>query len=99
MIKVPFKVFQVDSNDCGHIVKLKGFFLVCFQTIFLENIRVNVVNHFGSSNQDVDISFHPKSQGIEFEIDWILVVVKTDVFDMGPFEEHVVPVNLSEVLA
>ena len=99
MIKVPFKVFEVDRNDCGHIVKLKGLFLVCFQTIFLENIRVNVVNHFGSGNQNVDIAFHPEGQGIEFEIDRILVVIETDVFDMGPLEKHVVPVNLSKVFA
>ena len=38
VVKVPSQMFQVNRDDGRHVVQLKSLFLVCFQTVFLENV-------------------------------------------------------------
>ncbi len=52
-------MFDVDSDNSGHVVKLKGFFLIIFKAVILENIWIDIVNDFGSGYKNVNISFHP----------------------------------------
>lgn len=59
MIVVTFQMLQVDGDDCGHIVEFKGFLFVCFDTIFFEDIGIDVINKFRSCEEDIYISFHP----------------------------------------
>lgn len=99
VIEVPFKMFEIDGDDGGHVVKLKGFFLVGFEAAFLEDVGVDIVDDFGSREENVDVSFHPKSEGVEFKIDGVFMVVKADIADVGSFEEHVVTINFSEIFA
>lgn len=91
-------MFEVDSNDSGHIEQFESFLFVGFNAIIFEDIGVNIINDFGSSNQNIDIPLHPQGQGIELEIDWILVIIKPNVVNMRPFEHHVIPVDLFQIL-
>jgi hypothetical protein len=99
VIEVPFKMFEVDSDDGGHVVKLKGFFLVGFEAAFLEDVGVDIVDDFGSRDENVDVSFHPKSKGVKLKIYGVFMVVEADIADVGSLEEHVVTINFSEILA
>lgn len=99
VVKVPFKMFEVDGDNGGHVVKFEGFFLVGFEAAFLEDVGVDVINDFVSSEKDVYVSFHPKSKSVEFKIDGVFMIVEADVADVGPFEKHVVTINFSKVFA
>lgn len=95
VIKVSFKMFEVDGDDCSHVVKLKSFFLISLEAIFFKDVRIDVVDNFGSCNEDVDITFHPEGKGVEFKVNGIFVIVETDIMDMRSLEEHIVPIDLS----
>lgn len=99
VLVITLKVLQIDGNDCGHVVEFESFFLVSFEATFFKNIRVNVVNHFGSSQENVHVPFHPESQGVELKIDRVFMVIETDVRNVRPFQKHIISVDFSEIFA
>ncbi len=52
-------MFEVNSDNCGHIVEFKGLFFVGFKAAFLEYGRVDIINEFWCGEHDVDITLHP----------------------------------------
>jgi hypothetical protein len=67
--------------------------------VLLEDILSDVIDDLFGRNQNIGAPVHPQRHSVKFQIYWVLMVVHPHPTDVASFQQQVVTIDLSEILA